>query len=296
MNEKLQNYITYLNKTKRVSKNTLMAYQKDLNDYLNYLKSRSVSLSKVRKNTIYSYENVLEADGKSNASIARALASIRGFHRYLLETNAARTNPAFGISTPKSKPLLPGFLTISEIEHLLNQPKCINYKGYRDKAILELLYATGIRVSELVQLKYSDIDMFRKVITCNDRSIPFGAFSEDALTKYLSVSPFHKESEIDDDTYLFVNTRGTQLTRQGVWKIIKKHHQSSAIRKDISPQILRNSFAAHLIQNGADIKSVQEMMGHTALSSTLIYAEISRSHIQNVYQESHPRAKIAKSD
>lgn len=295
MKDKQLNYITYLKKTKKVSNNTLMAYQKDLNDYLDYLKQISVPLSKVKKNTIYTYENILESKGKSSSSIARALASIRGFHQYLVDTTGARTNPAIGIATPKVKHLLPEFLSVSEIDNLLSQPKCTDYKGYRDKAILELLYATGIRVSELVQLKYSDVDMFRKVISCNDRTIPFGFFSEDALSKYLDFSPFHTP-DVTGYPYLFVNTRGKPLTRQGVWKIIKKYHQLSGIKKDISPQTLRNSFAAHLIQNGADIKVVQDMMGHTALSSTLIYAEITRSHMQNIYQQTHPRAKLTKSE
>ena len=170
----------------------------------------------------------------------------------------------------------------------MEQPDCSNYRGCRDKAILELLYATGLRVSELVQIKIADVDLHKNTISCPDRIIPFGSFSSDALVKYINTSPFLTNYKLDK--YLFTNTGGKQLTRQGVWKMIRKYKLSAAITKDVSPQTLRNSFAAHLLENGADIKIVQELMGHTALSSTLIYAELSKNKLRDAYNKSHPRA------
>lgn len=295
MKEKINDYIRFMKSIKKASKNTLVAYEKDLNDYFLYLTEQKISLSKVRKNTIYLYETHLMSLGKSSSSVARALASIRGFHQHLLLKGNARTNPASGIETPKIQRVLPEILSVQEVEKLLNQPECVNYRGYRDKAILELLYATGIRVSELLSLKLNDIDVSRGTISCTDRIIPFGSFSSHALLEYLKVSPFH---DVDNprDVYLFTNSAGKPLTRQGIWKLIKKYHLSSGIKKAVSPQILRNSFAAHLLENGADVKIVQELMGHTALSSTLIYAELSKNRLRDAYDKAHPRAKILKAE
>ena len=288
MIERVNDYLSYLKNVKKLSKNTLMAYSKDLNSYVSYLSNNKISLKRVQKNTIFAFENLLYGQGKSNASVARALVSLRGFHQHLVETGYTKKNPAINIETPKTEHLLPGILSLQEIELLMNQPKCINYKGYRDKAILELLYATGLRVSELIQLKLSNVDFHKGSISCTDRIIPFGAFSADALKKYVEMSPFL--SDTYTDAYLFTNTGGKQLTRQGVWKIIRKYRTQSGIEKDVSPQILRNSFAAHLIENGADIKIVQELMGHTALSSTLIYAELTKNKLRDAYDKAHPRA------
>lgn len=295
MKEKKNEYIAFLKKVKKVSKNTYSAYEKDLNDYILYLGDKKISLSKIKKNTIYVYENYLASVGKSTSSIARALASIRGFHQYLYLNGMSRTNPALGIETPKIERVLPGILTISEVERLLSQPNCINYRGYRDKAILELLYATGIRVSELLQLKFTDVDLYKGTISCTERIIPFGSFSSAALTSYIEFSPYLDKNS-SEDIYLFTNSSGKQLTRQGIWKIIKKYHKLSGISKSVSPQILRNSFAAHLLENGADAKIVQELMGHTALSSTLIYAELSKSRLREAYDKAHPRAKLSKAE
>ena len=295
MKEKKNNYIHYLKTNKKASKNTLLAYDKDLTDYFAYLNTQKIPLSKVKKNIIYTYENFLATNGKSTSSVARALSSIRGFHQYLQTTGQSKTNPSLGIETPKMRRILPDILTVSEVKTLLNQPLCTNYRGYRDKAILELLYATGIRVSELLQLKYSDVDMNKGTISCTNRIIPFGAFSFEALINYLNESPFHTKDTLSD-IYLFTNSGGKQLTRQGIWKIIKKYHISSGISKEVSPQILRNSFAAHLLENGADIKIVQELMGHTALSSTLIYAELTKNHLRDAYDKAHPRAKMSKAE
>ncbi len=295
MKDKKNEYINYLRNTKKLSKNTLMAYAKDLQDYVDFLSMQKITLSKVRKNTIFTYENFLATSGKSSASVARALASIRGFHQYLQLLGFTKNNPLHGIETPKIERVMPEILTLEQIETLLAQPKCINYKGYRDKAILELLYATGIRVSELVQLKFADVDFQKATISCTDRIIPFGSLSSNALAMYIQTSPFHNTKN-KQDLYLFTNTGGKQLTRQGVWKMIKKYAISAGITSDVSPQILRNSFAAHLIENGADIKIVQELMGHTALSSTLIYAELTKDRLRDAYDRAHPRAKMLKAE
>lgn len=288
MEERKNEYLTYLKKIKKLSQNTLMAYSKDINDYILYLSEHKISLKRVRKNTIFGFENFLYHKGKSGASVARAVVSVRGFHQHLVDVGFMKSNPAINVETPKPERLLPGILSLKEIEILMQQPNCVNYKGYRDKAILELLYATGLRVSELVQLKLSHVDFDKGTISCTDRIIPFGAFSSEALKKYVENSPFLKNEKTDP--FLFTNTGGKQLTRQGVWKMMRKYRTLSGIQKDISPQILRNSFAAHLIENGADIKIVQELMGHTALSSTLIYAELSKNKLRDAYDKAHPRA------
>ncbi len=290
MEERKKLYIEYLKNIKHLSDNTLMAYQKDLNDYTSYLSTHKISIRRVRKNTIFTYENTLYHQGKSSASVARAIVSIRGFHQYLTEIGFLKINPAYSIETPKTERVLPGILTLHEVEMLLQQPNRDDYKGYRDTAILELLYATGLRVSELVQLKLADVDFHRNTIACTDRIIPFGVFSSESLKKYIEMSPFLNNYKLD--MYLFTNTGGKQLTRQGVWKMIKKYKLSAGITKEVSPQILRNSFAAHLLENGADVKIVQELMGHTALSSTLIYAELTKNKLRDAYDKAHPRAKI----
>lgn len=292
MQDKAKKYLDYLKKNKKLSESTLTAYKKDLNDYFSYLSMQNLTLDTVRKKTIFAYENYLASNGKSASSIARALSSMRGFHQYLMTTGKSKNNPLLGVETPKPARVMPGILSVREVQTLLSQPKCTNYKGYRDRAILELLYATGIRVSELIQLKFSDVDFTKRTISCTDRIIPFGSFSSEALEEYIKMSPFHSDKE--KDVYLFTNTGGRQLTRQGVWKMMKKYTAQSGIEKDVSPQILRNSFAAHLIENGADVKIVQELMGHTALSSTLIYAELTKDRLRDAYNKAHPRAKFQK--
>lgn len=292
METSIDTYLRYLKETKRLSDNTISSYRRDLVAYLNYLEGQRIPLEKVKRSNIVNYEIMQQKSGKSNASIARMLASIRGYHQYLYLIGVTAKNPSAGIESPKQERKLPGILTVKEVDLLLSQPVLNNYKGYRDKAMLELLYATGIRVSELIGLQVKDVDFKHGLIRCHgedkERYIPFGAICSDALQTYINLSPYHRDQ--DPEQLLFTNLNGKQMSRQGFWKIIKRYKQQAGIEKEITPQVLRHSFAAHLMDNGVDLKSLQELMGHAAISSTQVYDELTHNRLREIYKKTHPRA------
>lgn len=291
----MDEYFTYLKHDKRVADNTLDSYKRDVCKYRNYLKSQEIaSMKDCNSTTILDYLLSMQKQGKSAATITRNLAVLRSMYRYLIQRHYITTDPTENLHGFKAEKKLPQILTNQEVELLLEQPRCNNFKGYRDKAMLELLYATGIRVSELISLKLSDVNLSVGFITCNhhgqNRVIPIYAMAKEALKEYLD----HGRSrlkEIRDGEILFLNLSGGKLTRQGFWKIIKHYKSLAGIQKDITPHTLRHSFAIHLLENGADLKSIQEMLGHTDIASTQIYAQIVRSRLNDVYNQAHPRAK-----
>lgn len=278
MNNYLESFLFYLRDIKLSSENTIQSYERDLKYFFQYLNYMSISnLDKIDTQVIRNYLDQLKNQDKSMATISRALASIRAFFQYLIKIEKCTENPAFIIELPKIAKRVPKILSENEIVKLLNQPRTTELKGMRDKAMLELLYATGIRVSELITLKVSDVNLNQGYIICKDlhkeRSIPIGMPAIVALQSYLT-QVRHIMIREDNQEILFVNCNGHPLTRQGFWKILKNYAKLAKISEEITPHMLRHSFAAHLIQHGANLKSVQQMLGHSDISTTQVYTYI----------------------
>ncbi len=290
----IQKFTGFLEKEKGLSENTLLSYKRDIDQYITYIKDMNISdITKITKTTIISYLLHLQKKGRATSTISRSLASIRSFYQYLSRINLIDKDPTQNLESPKVEKRLPQILSTKEVELLLDQPRCVDLKGYRDKAMLELLYATGIRVTELINLNTNDINLDMGYIKCvkndKERAIPIGNMAILSIKQYLKKSRdmmVHSPSEKS----LFVNCNGRRLTRQGFWKIIKLYKNQANISKEITPHTLRHSFAAHLLENGADLKSIQEMLGHSDISSTQIYAQMTKNKIKDVYKKTHPRA------
>ena len=286
-------YEDYLLNTKKSSANTVASYMRDIRQFDTYLASHlNETVDAVSKDQAEVYFAWLTNSGKSAATVSRSLASIKGFYSFLVSGQYVENNPVKNIHLAKVEKKLPQILTGKEVELLLDQPKCTDPKGYRDKAMLELLYATGIRVSELISLNVEDVNLPAGFIRCSggkSRMIPLYPAAVRALQNYiLQIRP----SMIADpnEPALFVNLGGERMSRQGFWKIIKHYQQTAGIQKDITPHTLRHSFAAHLLENGADLKSIQEMLGHSDISSTQIYAQLVKQNLKSVYNKFHPKA------
>ena len=295
MRELSERYFKYLVKTKKASENTLLSYKRDINKYIDFLEDKVLSIEKTNGANVLDYLMSMQKDGKSSATVSRSLASIRSLYRFLQNESVIIQDPTAQLHSFKNEKKLPEVLTSEEVESLLSQPDERKDKGRRDKAMLELLYATGMRVSEMLELKMSDVDMNIGYINCShgdkNRVVPVYALARKAVKDYIdgTRSNFIKDGSKEDS--LFVNCNGTKMTRQGFWKIIKQYAVSANIAKDITPHTLRHSFATHLLENGADLKSIQEMLGHTDISSTQIYAQVVKQHLKDVYKKAHPRAK-----
>ncbi|WP_066500095.1 site-specific tyrosine recombinase XerD [Abyssisolibacter fermentans] len=289
------NFINYLANDKELSKNTIECYNRDVNQFENYLKQKDINnLRDVNKTVIITYLLHIQNTGKSNSTISRNLASLRTFYQYLLNNGIIKNDPTLDLKSPKQEKKLPGILSTDEVAHLLDQPNIKTPKGIRDKAMLELLYASGIRVSELIALNVSDVNLKLGFITCSKntskaRVIPIGKLSITALNTYLTKHRNYFLNNKDEDS-LFLNHYGNRLSRQGFWKIVKFYAQKAEINKKITPQTLRHSFAVHLLQNGADLKSIQEMLGHSDISTTQVYTQLNNVRIKEIYQKAHPRA------
>jgi integrase/recombinase XerD len=290
----LENYMNFLEKDKGLSSNTLQSYKRDIEQYMEYLKNMDKrNLSDTQKTTIIAYLLYLQKKGRANSTISRNLASLRSFYQYITRNKIIEHDPTADLESPKVKKKLPEILSTQEVELLLEQPKCVDLKGYRDKAMLELLYATGIRVSELISLDLNDINLEMRYISCNkssrERIVPIGTMAVNSIKDYINKSRIFLTND-EEQKALFVNINGGRLTRQGFWKIIKQYKNQAKINKDITPHTLRHSFAAHLLENGADLRSIQEMLGHSDISSTQVYAQIAKNKIREVYKKAHPRA------
>lgn len=287
-------YEDFLLNTKHSSENTVTSYMRDIRQFGAYVdESLDVALNDVSGDQVSGYMAWMTAHGKSAATVSRSLASIKSFYGYLMNEGHIDSNPVRNIHVVKAEKKLPQILTGKEVELLLAQPQCKDMKGFRDKAMLELLYATGIRVSELIGLKLDDVNISAGFIRCGSgdktRIIPLYPAAVKALSDYINnVRP----NMIADpfETFLFVNLNGEQMSRQGFWKIIKHYQQTANISKDITPHTLRHSFAAHLLENGADLRSIQEMLGHSDISSTQVYAQLVKQNIKTVYNKYHPKA------
>ena len=297
MENQLKAFLDYLLVEKGLAKNTIISYERDLKSYFHYLKSVEViqSLNEIQRIHIIHFLNFLKDQGKSSKTLARHIASIRAFHQFLLREKASEGDPSVLIETPKLERALPKVLSLLEVEQLLNAPSLNDHFGLRDKAMLELLYATGIRVSELIALEIDDVHITLGFISCNgtgnkERIIPVGKTAIAAIKQYLASGRPCFVTEKQKDDAFFLNHQGHRLTRQGFWKILKKLAREAGINKDLTPHTLRHSFATHLIENGADLRAVQEMLGHADISTTQIYTNVSKSRIMDVYSKFHPRA------
>lgn len=291
MEKILSSFATYLYEEKNLSENTLLSYKRDLMLYSDYLTGKKKDYIKVDKKDILSYLEFLKKSGKAVSTISRNIASLRAFYLYLYEENKIEANPSADIKYEKNTRKVPGILTGKEIDKLFSQPDITVFKGLRDKAMLEVLYATGIRVSELINLKAENINIKMGYITCDKkdkkRIIPLHDEAIDILKVYLKkYKDLFKKGK-----YIFVNSEGNAISRQGFWKIIKEYAKKAKIKKEITPNTLRHSFAAHLIQNGADLKSIQQMLGHADISTTQIYNNFTNSRITQIYKNAHPKAR-----
>ena len=294
MTDYIADYRTWLQEEKHASDNTLSSYLRDINQFKTWLLGAgSPDLRRVKKDTINEYMLYLSGAGKSPATITRCTASLKSFYAYMLGRGAVKTNPAKNIAALKVERKCPEILTSKEVELFLEQPKCVDEKGYRDHAMLELLYATGIRVSELIGLDVGDVNLAGGFIRCRsktrERIIPLYRTAIKALRDYITdIRP--RIISGPDEQALFVNMNGGRMSRQGFWKIIKYYQEKAGIEKDITPHTLRHSFAVHLLENGADLRSIQEMLGHADISSTQIYTHVVKNQLKDVYQKAHPRA------
>lgn len=289
----VENFLSFLQNDKKLSENTLQSYNRDIKLYCNYLEQNDIDAIKTSEDDIKTYLNNLKENGKAVSTISRNLASLRSFYQYLHRTKVVAEDPTISLESPKIERKLPKVLTSEQVELLLEQPKCTDLKGYRDKAMLELVYATGIRVTELISLNIDDVDLENKTIRCvgknKERIIPMGSLAINALRDYVEKSR-NVLIKDDKDPALFININGQRLTRQGFWKIIKQYKTQANIDVDITPHTLRHSFAVHLLENGAELRAIQEMLGHSDISSTQVYAQMGQSRIKDVYSKTHPRA------
>ena len=261
--------------------------------FRDYINENDINYAKAKEDDIKDYLRELQKEGKKTSTASRSLASIRSFYQFLLRNKKAKADPTVSIQSPKIEKRIPSVLTSEEVELLLDQPKDVDLKGTRDKAMLEFAYATGMKVTEIIDLDIDDINFNEDTVACSNgkktRTIPLGTLAEKALKEYVDKArPILIKDE--SNKALFVNVNGSRLTRQGFWKIVKYYKEQAHIEKDITPHILRHSFATHLLQNGADLKSIQAMLGHSDISSTQVYAQFQDPGIKTVYTKAHPRA------
>ncbi len=291
----LKDYFDYIKHEKLLSDNTLQAYRRDLIQFVEYLNgSESKDYLNINKTVLIRYLMDLQKKGMSNSTISRKLASLRNLYQYLLNRGLVKEDPSLNLKSPKTEKKLPTSLSMDEVNLLLSQPNVDSFKGARDKAMLELLYATGLRVTEITSLNMEDIKKELALVVVREenekkRAIPVGSLAMEAIEYYIEN---YRDEDMDlEDRAVFINHQGLRLSRQGFWKIIKYYAKKAQIEKDITPQILRHSFAVHLLENGANIKTVQQMLGHSDISTTQVYSFASNNKdLSEAYKNSHPRA------
>lgn len=297
MTDSIQDYLHFLRVEKQLAQNTLVSYEKDLKSYIQDLsESQQIkSLQDVERIHILAHLQNLKSSGHSARTLARHISSIRSFHQFLLREKVSTGDPTVHLEMPQQDRTLPKILSIEEIEELLEAPNRSKPQGLRDRAMLELLYASGMRISECISLSIEDVHLTMGFVRCygkggKERIIPLGRTALGAVEEYLREGrPKLAKKEIRTDA-LFINQRGIGLTRQGFWKLLKEHALKAGIKNEITPHTLRHSFATHLIENGADLRAVQEMLGHADISTTQIYTHVSKTRLKEVYKQFHPRA------
>ena len=294
MENQINNFLDFLKNEKKSSSNTIQSYRRDIVYYEKYVNENQIDYLKVEEKDIKEYMNYLKEEGSKASSISRHLASIRSFYQFLVKQKLIKKDPTAKIPSPKLEKRKPEVLSSEEVEQLLSQPKNVDLKGTRDKAMLEFAYATGMRVTEIIDLNISDVEIENEAVVCKSnkktRTIPLGKVCMKNLKEYIEdARPVLIKDE--DEQALFVNINGKRLTRQGFWKIVKYYKEQAHIEKDITPHVLRHSFATHLLQNGADLRAIQTMLGHSDISSTQVYMQFKDINgLKDVYKNSHPRA------
>ncbi len=297
MTDSIQDYLHFLRVEKQLAQNTLVSYEKDLKSYISDLsESQQIkSLEDVERHHILAHLQNLKSSGHSARTLARHISSIRSFHQFLLREKVSSSDPTVHLEIPQQDRTLPKILSLEEIEELLEAPNRSKPQGLRDRAMLELLYASGMRISECISLAIEDVHLTMGFVRCygkggKERIIPLGRTALGAVEEYLREGrPKLAKKEVRTDA-LFINQRGIGLTRQGFWKLLKEHALKAGIKNEITPHTLRHSFATHLIENGADLRAVQEMLGHADISTTQIYTHVSKTRLKEVYKQFHPRA------
>jgi len=293
MEKQIKLFLEFLENDKKLSSNTLQSYKRDITQYQEYIDKNGLNYLKIENGDIEQYFEHLKSLNKKTSTISRNLATIRSFYQFLLRTKKVKKDPTVGVQSPKVEKKVPSILSSQEVELLLEQPKTIDLKGIRDKAMLEFAYATGMRVTEIISLDITDVNLEQSYVVCKtgfkSRNIPLGSISLKALKDYIEKA---RPILIKDDNIkaLFVNINGKRLTRQGFWKIVKFYKEQAHITKDITPHVLRHSFATHLLQNGADLKAIQSMLGHSDISTTQVYMQFQNENLKDIYKKAHPRA------
>lgn len=293
MEKQVELFLNFNKNEKKLSENTLQSYQRDIVQYMQYLDNNRLNFYKVKEEDIKNYFKYLEELNKKASTISRNLASIRAFYQFLKRNKKIKKDPTEEIQAPKIEKKAPSILTSKEVELLLEQPKNVDLKGIRDKAMLEFAYATGMRVTEIISLNIENVNLDDGYVKCvtagKERSIPLGSMALKALREYIvKARPIMIKEE--ENNALFVNVNGRRLTRQGFWKIVKYYKEQAHISKDITPHVLRHSFATHLLQNGAELKAIQTMLGHSDISSTQVYMQFQDESLKGIYKKAHPRA------
>ena len=293
MEKQLKIFFDFLENEKKASNNTLQSYKRDIKQYGSYLNVNGKEYSEVTNKDMKEYIEHLKEIGKKPSTISRNIASIRSFYQYEVKNKTMKEDPTEGIQSPKVEKRVPSILTSKEVSLLLEQPKDSDLKGIRDKAMLEFAYATGMRVTEIISLNVEDVNLEEGYVLCKNgsrnRTIPIGNLSLKALKEYVN-NARNVLIKNEDTKALFVNVNGSRLTRQGFWKIIKYYKEQAHIAKEITPHVLRHSFATHLLQNGADLKSIQAMLGHSDILSTQVYMQFQDDSLKDIYRKAHPRA------
>ena len=293
MDKQIKLFLDFLENDKKLSLNTLQSYKRDILEYKEYINENGLNYLKISDGDISDYLSSMKKANKKTSTISRNLATVRSFYQFLVKTKKIKKDPTIGVKSPKVEKKAPSILSSKEVELLSDQPKAVDLKGIRDKAMLEFAYATGMRVTEIISLNVSDVNLEESYVICNSgykkRTIPLGSISLKALQEYVEKArPILIKN--DDTVALFVNINGKRLTRQGFWKIVKYYKEQAHIDKDITPHVLRHSFATHLLQNGAELKAIQSMLGHSDISSTQVYMQFQDDNLKDIYKKAHPRA------
>ena len=293
MEKQVASFLEFLKEDKKLSENTLQSYRRDILQYVEYIEKEKLNYLEMEQDDITNYLKYLQSMHKKASTVSRSLASIRSFYQFLAKNKKIEADPTEGVQSPKIEKKAPSILSAKEIELLLEQPKNVDLKGTRDKAMLEFAYATGMRVTEIISLDIKDVNIEDGYVTCKsgekERTIPLGSMALKALKEYVETA---RPVLIKNDNVksLFVNINGKRLTRQGFWKIVKYYKEQAHITTEITPHVLRHSFATHLLQNGAELKAIQTMLGHSDISSTQVYMQFQDESIKGIYRKAHPRA------
>ena len=286
MEKQIKLFLEFLENDKKLTMNTLQSYKRDIVQYQEYINKNGLNFLKITTVELDGYFEYLKSLNKKTSTISRNLATIRSFYQFLVRTKKIKKDPTIGVQSPKVEKKVPSILTSKEVELLLDQPKDVDLKGIRDKAMLEFAYATGMRVTEIISLNVEDVNLETGYVTCKsgkkERTVPVGNMSLKALKDYI-INARKTMIKDENEKALFVNVNGQRLTRQGFWKIIKYYKEQAHIEKEITPHVLRHSFATHLLQNGADLKSIQTMLGHSDILSTQIYMQFQDETLKNIY-------------